>query len=81
MLCQVVGKLVEIVGQLELATQGTETLRDGTATLYGHQPGDGAPRALDDDLLAGLCELYQTRELALGLVHPDADHGGKLPPT
>ena len=75
MLGEVRGKLVEIVGQLNLATQRPEGLRNGTTALHRDQSSGRAPRALDDDLLAALCELDEPRELALGFMHPDADHG------
>lgn len=74
MLGKLDGELVEVLGQLDLATQRPERLRDGTATLHGHQLGDWTAGALDDDLLAALGERYQLRELALGLMHADADH-------
>jgi hypothetical protein len=56
---EVRGKLVEIVGQLNLAAQRPEGIRDGTSALHGDQSCDGAPRALDDDLLAALGTLDQ----------------------
>ncbi len=74
MLGELGGKLVEVVGQLDLAAQRAERLRDGAAALHGNQLGDGASGALDDDLLAALGKLNQPRQLALGFMHPDADH-------
>lgn len=55
------GKLVEIVGQLNLAAQRPEGIRDGTSALHRDQSCDGAPGALDDDLLAALGTLDQPR--------------------
>jgi hypothetical protein len=71
---EVRGKLVEIVGQLNLAAQRPEGSRDGATALHRDQSGGRAPGALDDDLLAALRELDKARELALGFVHSDTDH-------
>jgi hypothetical protein len=71
---EVRGKLVEIVGQLNLAAQRPEGLRDGTSALHRDQAGDGTAGALDDDLLTALGKCDQPRQLALGLMHSDADH-------
>jgi hypothetical protein len=71
---EVGGKLVEIVGQLNLAAQRPEGFRDGPTALHRDQSGGRAPGALDDDLLAALGEVDKTRELALGFVHSDANH-------
>jgi hypothetical protein len=75
------GKLVEVVGQLDLAAKRPEGLRDGTAARHRDQPGDGTPGALDDDLFAMLCEVDEPGEVALGLMHADADHGHTVAPT
>jgi len=71
---EVRGKLVEIVGQLNLAAQRPEGFRDGATALHRDQSSGWAPGALDDDLLAALGELDKPRELALGFVHSDTDH-------
>jgi len=71
------GELVEVVGQLDLAPQRPERLRNGTTALHRHQPGDGPSGSLNDDLLALLGKVNQPRELALGLVHSDANHDRK----
>ena len=68
---EVRGKLVEIVGQLDLAAQRPEGLRDGAAALHRDQSGGRTPGALNDDLLAALGELDKPRELALGFMHSD----------
>lgn len=69
------GKLVEAVGQLDLVAQRAERFRDRAAALHRDESGDGTAGALDDHVLATLGEIDQPRELALSLVHPDADHG------
>ena len=74
MLGEVRGKLVEIVGQLNLAAQHPEGFRNGTTALHRDQSSGRAPGALDNDLLAALGEVNKPRELALGFVHSDADH-------
>lgn len=74
-------KLVEIVGQLNLAAQCPEGLGDGTAALHRNQSGDGAAGALDDNLFAALGQLDQARQLALGFMHPDANHDRTIPLT
>lgn len=74
MLGEVGGQLVEIVGQLNLAAQRPKGFRNGATALHRDQSSGGAPRALDDDLLAALGEVDKPRELALGFVHSDADH-------
>ncbi len=61
MLSEVRGKLVEIVGQLDLAVQHPEGFRDGTAALHRDQSGGRAPGALDDYLLATLGEIDKPR--------------------
>jgi len=71
------GKLVEVAGQLDLTPQRTERRRDGATGLHCHQPGDGPSGALNDDLLAFLGKVNQPRQLALGLVHSDANHDHK----
>jgi hypothetical protein len=71
---EVRGKLVEVIGQLDLAAQGPEGLRDGAAALHRDQPGGRAPGALDDDLLAAFGELDKPRQPALGFMHSYADH-------
>ncbi len=81
MLGEVGGKLVEIVGQLNLTAQQAEGIGHRTASLQGNQPNDRAPRALDDDLFPALGELDKSRELALRLVHSDADHRQRLAAT
>jgi hypothetical protein len=68
------GQIVEVVGKFDLAAQHAEGFGYGTSALHGHQPRDGAPRALDDDLLPALRQIDQPRKLALRFVHPDADH-------
>lgn len=74
MLGEIWGKLIEIVGQLNLATQRPEGLGNGAARLHRDQSGGRAPGALDDYLLAAFSELDKPRQLALGFVHSDADH-------
>ena len=74
MLGELGGKLIEVVGQLDLAAQHTKRLRDGAAMLDWNQLGDGAPGALDDDLLAALGTFDQPRQLGLRFMHSDADH-------
>ncbi len=74
MLGEVRGKLVEIAGQLNLATQRPEGFRDGATALHRYQSGRRAPRALDEDLLAALSEVDKPRQLGLGFMHSDADH-------
>ncbi len=81
MLGEVRGKLVEVLGQLNLAAQRPEGLRNGTTALHRDQSSGRAPGALDDDLLAALGELDEPRELALGFVHSHADHGHTLART
>ena len=81
MLGEVRGKLVEIVGQLNLTAQRPEGLRDGAAALHRDQSGGRAPGALDDDLLATLGEVDKPRQLALGFVHSDADHDHRVART
>jgi hypothetical protein len=71
---EVGGQFVEIIGQLDLAVQRAEGLRDGTPALHRDQSSGGAPGTLDDDLLAALGEVDKARELALSFVHSDADH-------
>ncbi len=61
MLGEVSGKLVEIVGQLNLTAQCPKGFRDGAAALHCDQPGSRAPGALDDDLLAPRRELDKPR--------------------
>lgn len=68
------GKLVEVVGQLNLAPERPERLRDGTTAFHRHQAGNGPSGALNDDLLAPLGKGNQPRQLALGLVHSDTNH-------
>ena len=55
------GKLIEIIGQLDLAAQRPERLRDRTAAPHRYQSGDRAPGALNDDLLAALGKVNQPR--------------------
>ena len=74
MLGELGGKLIEVVGQLDLAAERPESLRDGTATLNGHQLGDGPSGTLDDDLLPALGKFDQSRQLALRFVHAYPDH-------
>lgn len=74
MLGQPGGKLVEVLGQLNLAPQRPERLREGTTASQRHQPGDGPSGALNDDLLTPLDKVNQPRQLALRLVHSDANH-------
>ena len=81
MLDEVRGKLVEIVGQLDLAPQRPEGFSDRAATLYRDEPSGRAPGALDDDLLAALGEVDKPRELALGFMHSDADHDHTIAST
>lgn len=81
MLDELLGQLVEVVHQLDLAAQRTECLAHGTPTLQGYEPGHGPPGALDDDLLAALRKAYQPRQLALRFVHADSDDGHTLPPV
>jgi hypothetical protein len=71
---EVRGKLVEIVCQLDLATQRTEGISHGAAGLHRDQSGGRTPGALNDDLLAAFGELDKPRQLALGFVHSDANH-------
>ena len=54
-------KLVEVVGQLDLAPQRPERLRDGPAALHSHQPSDGPAGTLNHDVLATLGEGDQPR--------------------
>jgi hypothetical protein len=56
-LSEVRGKLVEIVGQLDLAAQCSECLRDGATALDRDQASSRAPRPLDDDLLTALSKV------------------------
>lgn len=79
MLVEIRGKLVEIVRQLNLTAQCSEGFCDRTASLHCDQSGDWATGTLDDDLLAALDKLDQPRELALGFVHPNADHNRTIP--
>jgi len=72
---EVRGELVEIAGQLDLATQHSEGLSNRATALHRDQSRSRAPGALDDDLLAALGELDKSRQLALGFVHSNADHG------
>ncbi len=74
MLGEIGGNVVEVVGQLDLTLKHPERLRDGTAALHWHQPGDGPAGALNHDLFAALGQLDQPRQLALGLMHSHADH-------
>ncbi len=74
MLNEVRGKLVEIVGQLDLAAQHPEGLRDRTTALHRDQSGSRAPGALDDYLFATLGEVDKPRQLALGFMHSDTNH-------
>ena len=67
-------KVVEVIGQLDLAAQRSECLCGRTASLHCDQSGDGTSGTLNDDLLAALGKVYQPRQLALGLMHPDAHH-------
>jgi hypothetical protein len=71
---EVRGKLVEIVGELNLAAQRPDGFREGATALHGDESSDRAPGALDDDLLAALGEVDKPRELALGFMHADTDH-------
>lgn len=61
MLGEVWGKLVEIVGQLDLATQRPEGLGHGAARLHRDQSGGRTPGALNDNLLAAFGELDKPR--------------------
>jgi hypothetical protein len=72
-------QLVEIVGQLNLAVQRAEGLRDGATALHCDQSSGGATGALDEDILAAFGEVDKARELALGFVHSDADHDHTIP--
>ncbi len=74
-------KLIEVLGQLDLAAQRPESLRDGTAARYRDQAGDWSSGPLDDDLLATLRQLDQPRQLALCFVHSHADHDQTLAPA
>jgi hypothetical protein len=74
-------KLVEIVRELDLATHGAEGVRDGMTPLHRDESSDRPPGALDDDLFTTLGEIDQPRELTLGLVHSDANHGTKIAST
>lgn len=80
MLVEIRGEFVEVVRQLDLAAQCTEGFGDRTATLNRHQSGDRATGTLNDDLLAGLGKLDQSRELALGFVHSNANHNRTIAP-
>jgi hypothetical protein len=79
-LVEIRGELVEIVGQLNLAAQCAEGFGDGAATLHCDQAGDRATGTLNDDLLAALGKLDQSRELALGFVHSNANHNRTILP-
>lgn len=81
MLGKVRWKLVEVVGQLDLAAKRAERVRNGTTARQRHQTRDGPTGALDDDLLATFGEVHQPRQLALGLMHSDADHAHTLART
>jgi hypothetical protein len=78
-LVEIRGELVEIVRQLDLAAQCTKGFGNRTATLQRDQSGDRATGTLNDDLLAALGKLDQARELALGLVHSNANHYRTIP--
>lgn len=81
MLSEVWGELVEIVGELDLATQRPEGVGYGTAALHRDQSRSRTPGALDEDLLAAFGELDKPRQLTLGFMHPDADHDHTIAPT
>ena len=70
------GTLVEVVGELDLATQRSERVRYGSTLLHGHEPGDRTSRALDHDLFAAFGELDELGQLALRFVHAYLDHAG-----
>jgi len=67
-------KLVEVLSQLDLATQHPEGIRDGSTARQRYQSRHRPARALDDDLLTALSKIYKPRQLALGFMHSDAHH-------
>lgn len=75
------GELIEVGVQLDPARQCAECLGDRSALLERDESGDRASGPLDDDLLATFGERDQPRELTLGLVHSDANHGVIIPGT
>jgi hypothetical protein len=72
---EVRGKLVEVVCQLNLATQRSEGIRYGTAALHCNQSRHRVAAALNDNLLAVLGEINKPRQLAPGFMYSDSDHG------
>ena len=78
MLEELAGKLVEVVGQVDLAAERSKRLGHRTASLHCDDPRDRTPGSLDHHLFAALGELDQARELALGLVHANFDHAKML---
>src|SRR4051794_3637815 len=75
---KVVGQLVEVIRELDVAAQGAVDGRNQVACGDRYEPYDGLAIASDDDLLAGLGTLDELREPRLGLVHSYPGHGRQL---
>ena len=78
MLGELCRKLVEVVGELYLATQSAEGFADRTAAFDGDESRDGSPGALDDDLFAIVGEIDEPGQLRLRLMHSDAYHDQRI---
>ena len=67
-------KLVKIRGQLNLATQHSERVRDRPTARQRYKSRDRPAGAFNDDLLTTLGEIHEPRQLALGFMHSDSHH-------